>query len=321
MPTKDILPDAAGTVIPINGGAGRVIAALPALERRIKAHPTDIILAEGGLDFFVGNPLLQPRVYSPDHKDLFDTLIKDRDFIHPEPYRDRGYYTQARSLAEAWDHQINGVTDHSDLPRPTIYLTKAEEYVAAKVVADAKKHRGLDPSAKVVVVQPFGRSAQADAGIVFDPSSRSIEADLYLDIVKALHEAKFAAIYFGEHEVTGDPTLRPKLNLRQWAAVIEAADHFVGCDSVGQHMAHAFSKPATIVLGGTFAINVSYPGDPKFNIIEKKGATKTYSPIRIAMGAADFLPNALNDRLMEFTGKEREDLISRIVRNVRQTKE
>ena len=50
--------------------------------------------------------------------------------------------------------------------------------------------------------------------------------------------------------------------------VINAADYFLGCDSVGQHFAHAMNKPATIVTGATYPENISYPENKKFTIID-----------------------------------------------------
>jgi ADP-heptose:LPS heptosyltransferase len=63
--------------------------------------------------------------------------------------------------------------------------------------------------------------------------------------------------------------------------IIKAADYFLGCDSVGQHYAHALGKPATVVIGATYPENISYPGNNKFTIIDNAKETRTYSPYRI----------------------------------------
>jgi ADP-heptose:LPS heptosyltransferase len=77
---------------------------------------------------------------------------------------------------------------------------------------------------------------------------------------------------------------QPKIpNIRIWAAIIELSDHFVGCDSVGQHIARALEKTATVIIGSTFPINVSYPNYNNFDIIDLGEKTRKYSPIRISM--------------------------------------
>lgn len=297
-------------IIPVNGGAGRVICSVPAFERLAKSGQDFIILAEGGMDFYMGNPLLQDRVFHPGHKGLFEQYIRDGEFINIEPYRDHGYYNQTRSLAEAFDHQINGVTEHKDLDRPRIVLNRSEEVVAAKVIADAKEYFKKD---KVVILQPFGRSANKDRNMIFDPSSRSLTPELYTRLAKSL-ATKFAVIYMGEIECPDDPCLRPNLNLRQWAAVIEEADYFVGCDSVGQHIAYAFNKPGTVFLGSTFAVNTSY--QDHFQIIEKEGVKKVYSPIRVCQMDCQ-LADHVNEGTMEFSSAETSSFIERTVKHAR----
>ena len=60
--------------------------------------------------------------------------------------------------------------------------------------------------------------------------------------------------------------LPEKVQLRQWAGIIKYADVFLGCDSVGQHLAYAVGTPANVVLGATYPENTSYPDVENFNI-------------------------------------------------------
>lgn len=93
-----------------------------------------------------------------------------------------------------------------------------------------------------------------------------------------------------------DPVAHPQnLTLRQWAGVIANADYFLGCDSVGQHLACALDKPATVVVGSTFSINVSYPNYEKFDVLDMGGDIRKYSPIRITM---DEVADRGNDGIM-----------------------
>ena len=79
MPTKR-------KVFYIDGGAGRVIAAIPALEKYAKKHPDeDWGVLIGGWDSLVwGNHLLQDRTYNPDTKGIFDLYLKDSNIITPD---------------------------------------------------------------------------------------------------------------------------------------------------------------------------------------------------------------------------------------------
>ena len=62
-------------VFVINGGAGRVICALPALQKYYKKHGPDFyILSESGIDFYVGHPELQDLAFELNHKGLFEFL-------------------------------------------------------------------------------------------------------------------------------------------------------------------------------------------------------------------------------------------------------
>ena len=55
----------------INGGAGRVICSIPALEKYAENHDDFIIVAEGGMNFFKGHPVLHKHSYDYWHKGLF----------------------------------------------------------------------------------------------------------------------------------------------------------------------------------------------------------------------------------------------------------
>ena len=307
-------------VFTLDGGAGRAITAIPALEKYAKAHPDeDWKIVVGGWDIlFFGNPLLQDRTFSMDVKGLFENVIKDSQIVHPEPYTRWEYYNQKCSLAEAFDKVINETDDHSDLGKPNMYLCKTEEKGAANALAGVKAKQNKDIT---IVIQPFGRSARVDNGDIIDDSSRSIEPHVYYKLVKKLSQ-KYNIILMAEgdfiKEVSEEDTYseKPQLpDLRAWAAVMESVDYFIGCDSVGQHMARAFDIPGTVILGSTFAENISYPD--WFQIIDDRKTEKRYSPIRIC-GFDNHLADRLNDRLMDFDDKEITDIYTRIVKDIKE---
>jgi ADP-heptose:LPS heptosyltransferase len=306
-------------VFAIDGGAGRAIASIPALEKYARNHKDEdwAIVVFGWDILFFGNPLLQDRVYSADVKGIFNNLLKDSDIITPEPYRLWDYYNQKCSLAEGFDKIINETDDHSDLGKPHIYLSKAEEKIAANVLADVKAKQHKDVT---IVIQPFGRSARIDNGDIIDDSSRSIEPHNYYALVKKLSQ-KYNIIFMGEQDyiqqVQEKDTYSFKLgtDLRGWSAIIEAADYFIGCDSVGQHMARAFDKPGTVLVGSTFAINTTYPDF--FQIIENEKVEKVYSPIRIC-GLDSHLADRLNDRCMDFDDEQIETIYKKVVSDIKE---
>ena len=306
-------------VFAIDGGAGRAIASIPALEKYAKNHKDEdwAIVVFGWDTLFFGNTILQDKVYSADVKGIFKNLLKDSDIISPEPYRLWEYYNQKCSLAEAFDKIINETDDHSDLGVPNLVLCKAEEKMAANILADVKAKQNKDIT---IVIQPFGRSARVDNGDIIDDSTRSIEPHVYYKLVKKLSQ-KYNIIFMGEGEFAEKVQLEDsisaklQLDLRGWAAVIEASDYFIGCDSVGQHMARSFDKPGTIILGSTFAINTTYLDH--FQVIENKDVEKVYSPIRIC-GLDSHLADRLNDRYMDFSDEDIEDIYKAIVKDIKE---
>lgn len=295
----------------INGGAGRVITSIPAFEKFEEENPDNdfIIVCEGGMDFYKGHPTLHKRAYDVWHKNLFEDYIKHRDCVSPEPYRVWEYYNQQASIAQAFDIIINnkGLRDMSD---PKVILNKQEIVNGFNIVQEIKAKTKLD---KVLVFQPFGRSTQNMGDFIIDPTSRSFHLNDVVEIINQLKK-EYAVILMSEFPVALDdndsnktPVAMPQIpDTRTWASIIEIADHFLGCDSLGQHLAKALGKSATIVTGSTFPINISYPNDNTFDIIDVGEGKRTYSPIRTTM---EDWQDRVNDEVMEL-GK---DNISKVV--------
>lgn len=231
----------------INGGAGRVLCSIPALEKFHEENPDNdfIIVCEGSTEFYKGHPVLHARVYDHWHKNLFEDKLRHMELVSPEPYRIWEYYNQKASLAQAYDIAINnkGVRD---LPRPVIKLNKQELITGQTVINDVKEKTKKD---KVIVFQPFGRGIIEEKGIITDFGGRSFEAENVVNIIKKLSK-DYAIIFMGEisidfakHGVTESVAIPQGIDLRAWSGIIAKADHFLGCDSVGQHIAYAFAKP------------------------------------------------------------------------------
>lgn len=298
----------------LDGGAGRALSAIPAFEKYYDKHgPNFHILCMSGYDFFWGNKKLQDLCIPPDGHNTFETYIRDNEIKHVEPYLNRGYYNQEKHLTEAFDAIINETDDHSDLGRPRIHLSKEEELHAIDAIQRARNDHGKE---KTIVIQPYGRSAQVvHETFVVDGMSRSLNKETFLKIVSALRK-EYNVLYFGEIQTQdAQDAIHVQTGLRQWAAIIEACDYFIGCDSVGQHMAYGFDIPGTVIMGSTFVENVSYGNH--FQIIEKQGADKKYFPIRIAEGINGELVNRYNDTCMDFDEKETKEIIDKILSDIK----
>ena len=247
------------------------------------------------------------------HKGLFETYVKDRNCVSPEPYRVWEYYNQKCSLAQAFDIQLNN-KGLRELTKPTLNLNKTEVVGAANVVEEVKKVTGFD---KTLVIQPFGRSVENMGDFLVDPTSRSFQLNNIIDIINILKK-EYGVIIMSEHPVVVDdspnpkhPVAQPEIpDMRIWAGIIDIADHFLGCDSLGQHIVKALGKKATIVTGSTYPVNISYPDDSNFDIIDVGEGKRVYAPIRLTMEDEQ---DRLNDEVMELS----QDQIDTILASVR----
>jgi hypothetical protein len=279
----------------ISGGAGRVLCAIPALEKFAKTNPEFIIVAEGWPECFSGHPLLQDKVFNVSHKNLFEQHLKDCELITPEPYRLNQYFTQQCDLIQAFDILINGESSDPTTYNITIDLSKKEQITGYNIVDEV---RSVKKKEKVIVLQPFGSTAHQQGKFIFDTSGRSFELSDIYKLIESLTKS-YAVILMSPIDIPSTTDLgiaHPKnLDLRSWMGIINAADYFIGCDSVGQHIAYALKKPSTIVIGATFPENISYPKCPYFTIVDNGINKRKYSPIRITM---DESGDRINENLM-----------------------
>ena len=297
----------------INGGAGRVICSIPAFEKLEETENNFIIICEGGTDMFKGHPTLHKRVYDNWHKGLFEQHLKHRDMYTPEPYRVWEYYNQQCSLAQAFDIAINN-TGIRDLPKPTLRLNKVEMTNGYNIVQEVKFKTGFD---KAIVIQPFGRGVQRQGEMVVDASSRSMHLNNAIEIINDLKK-EYAVILMSEFPIALEendsgkfPIATPQIpDIRTWAGVIDVADHFLGVDSVGQHIAKALGKTATVLCGATYPVNISYPTDPNFDVIDLGKDIRMYDPIRLTL---EDEVNRTNDEVMEMDKFQIQEVL-RVVR-------
>jgi len=309
--------DEMSTTFLINGGAGRVISAVPALEKFARLNPNNDfrVLVFGWENLFWSHPLLQKRTFSANAKGVFDAYIRDNQLLCPEPYFVPGYYQQKLSLAEAFDEQINSTADHSDLTAPTLYLSTFEHVSIKRIIEELKKQHN---KSKLVIYQPFGSSAVKNNNLVFDKSERSLYHDQYYKLSDKLGK-DCLIVYFGlrdlRHPNDKSTVYLDQFNpdLRMYMSLIKECDYFIGCDSVGQHIARAFDRPGAVIMGSTIEKNVSY--SDHFRIFRKADRDPVYDPIRINQVDSEFTQRE-NDGIMNFTDKEIEEFAAIINRDI-----
>ena len=298
----------------LNGGMGRIISAIPALEKyyEAKEDPDFIIVIEGICNIMNGHPTLDNKTYDMYHKNLFHTKLINMDIVSPEPYRLNEYFNQKCDIAQAFDMLINkkGIRE---LPAPTLILSKEELLEGRKAIDEIKKKVKKE---KLVIIQPFGRAiTQIDNSFV-DKSNRSIEFHNFKKIIKKLQEKDWAVCIMSEFGIEfkdagfKDEVAIPEIpDLRKWAGLIKYADHFLGCDSVGQHLAKAMETPASVVMGATYPINTSYPNDKNFTIIDMGQFDREYDPIRISF---DERISRKHERIMTMTPEIEDYVVSAV---------
>jgi len=299
----------------INGGAGRVIASIPALEKFREANPDDdfIIVCEGGTEFYKGHPDLDKRAYDLWHKHLFNDKIKDRNCVSPEPYRNWYYYNQKASLGQAFDMIINNLDEPRELSIPTIKLNREEALNGEITLNEVRQITGKE---KVIIIQPFGRGVSYRDGVFNDSTSRSIEYEDLVNLIKKLQKKNHAVMVMAEMPIDFSvakievPVPIPQgITLRQWAGLIKGCDYFIGCDSVGQHIAHATDTPATVITGSTYPINISHVNHKKFDIIDLGEKEREYAPIRIT---PDEMCDRINDGIMKMSEARVEEVVKSV---------
>jgi hypothetical protein len=302
----------------INGGIGRVLCAIPALEWYKQNIDQDVVIvAEAWNEIFLASPVLRNNVWPMGHKSLFEEKLKDKEIISPEPYRLNAYFNQKCNLIQAFDILINDLKDIPPTKPFNLQINKVDQAYGHTLVSQVKSQLGKQ---KAVVFQPFGSGVQKDGNFIIDPSGRSFELR---DVYRTVEELgkHYAVIMMSNVEIPTDKQMAaaiPNANLLQWMGIINAADYFLGCDSVGQHYAHALNKPATVVIGATYPENISYPDNKDFTIIDNGKDKRIYSPIRITM---DFVSDRTNEYLMVLEDKTFDRMIKSVTDKLGKSKQ
>lgn len=303
------------TIISLEGGVGRIITSIPALLKYHKNNPNKEWYVSIPAWSWVtwGIPELQQRTIDPNERGSFDLYWKAKEVIKPEPYIIPEYYRNEISIKDAFDIAINNSRDHSDLPNMRMELSFAEKRVAYDIV---KKTQDMHQKSKTIVIQPYGSTACPHPSGPFDDSLRSIPFPMLSYLVDQL-SLDYNLIYFGAHEFHLEKMHKPNPDphLREWAAIINEADYFIGCDSCGQHMAQALGKPASVFIGGTHRNNTTYSN---FHIIERD--VPFYPDAMRVSEFQSMMSSRLNKQRIEFTFDEIKKIYEEIVNNIENKK-
>lgn len=298
-------------IFSLDGGIGRAIASIPAFLKYYKNHPDEEwYIMIPGWDFVTwGFPELQERTFTPDARGSFDLFWKADQVVSLEPYRVPEYYRNEISLREAFDVVINGSSDHSDLPPMQFRNSLQEKRKAFEIIEEAKK---LHKKSKTIVLQPYGSTATPHLGGTFDDSLRSIPELMLKYLIDELSR-DYNLIYMGAKEFHNIKTFKPDPdpNLREWTAIIDSANYFIGCDSCGQHMRKCFNKKASVFVAGTHPTNVTYED---FHIIQRD--VPFYPDAMRISGFQSHMASRLNEPRIQFTQKEIESVYQEIIRNI-----
>lgn len=298
------------TTFILDGGAGRLITAIPALERYAIENPNDDfrVLTAAWESLYWTHPVLQNRTFNINQKGTFDLHMKGRRVVHPEPYQMYQYYDEKKHLIECFDLSING--SFGELDKPNLYITRQEIMAAQSLIQEAKSRTKKN---KVIVIQPYGSGMKIVNNRPYDSSNRSLDVDFTLQLIYNLSKDN-TVIFFGEKELyhPGDnysvQFFDKGADLRMYMSLIANCDYFIGVDSVGQHIARAFNKKGTVILGSTRAENISY--SDHFTIYTN-GTIPVYSPIRMSQIDCDFADN-LNNNSMNFDENDLKNILETV---------
>lgn len=289
----------------IDGGIGRVICAVPALEKFVTNNPDTIIIVNAWAPLLWGNPILHDKVYDGNSKNLFER-VKHTKVIHPEPYFNQKYNNEEIHLIQAFDEELNGTLEFN---RPSLHLTTFELSIGRKHIQQYG-----DVNKKSILFQPFGSTATLQGQEVVDETNRSLDLNQAMFMLEQLTQKYNVFLMIDQkirHLIHTVPciiidTAQP---LREWVSVANACDFFVGVDSSCQHMAYSFIKPGVIFMGGTSTINCTY--EKHFIVIEKEIESKPYTPYRICEFDT-YLSHLSKKDCMSFTREELQQVIDLI---------
>lgn len=265
-------------VVQVDGGIGRVLCSTHAIIQLAKKRK--VVVLTSCPEVFWHNPSVH-KVYGLSNNDyLWDDVIRQGEFLYPEPYHNYKYYNQQHHLSQSFNFLLNGEEEFSE---PKIFLTQDEKAWASEFI-EARRTDGKRP---VAMLQWCGAGVQNEDGQ--DASCRSLPKSVIQQIVRT----DVTYINASHFPLTGQMNVwQQQFTLRQLFALTEQCDFVVTVDSCLSHIGAAFHRRGLLILGGTYSQNVGYPN---YRIATRDGYPKAYHPNRfngyisgVNFGAMDF---------------------------------
>lgn len=277
-------------IVKINGGIGKVICALPAIEKLAEEHMVDVI--SGWPDVFLGHPDVA-RNYTFDDKYLYENVIKGNELIIPEPYDFHKYYN---------DDDYHIITAFSELllgepifSLPKLYVNPVETFEANKFLQEK------NPEAKkVIAFQAFSATYVPQADL--DPTHRSLKMGFVKKIADAV-DAVF--VNLSTTPIEHERVINFQFATRDLFSLTNQADFCLGIDSCLVHLACGLRKPGYFIYGGTSPKKLGYDVYPYF---QKPDYPKAFQPF----GMSTIAMEDVNRGASDFTEKEEEEMIETI---------
>lgn len=284
-------------VVQIDGGIGRCICAIPALEQMAKTR--EVIVAASHPEIFYNNPNLY-KVYGLNREYFFDDVLQYCEFFYPEPYWDHHFYQQRKHLISSFSSLLNK-EDSAEVKKPNIYLTDEEMQEADTYIKTIKTQIG---NRKIIAFQPFGASYNEQIGK--DNSNRSLTPKTVSFLLANLFD-DCCFINFTNNKIEHAAMCYDVFPVRKLLALIPFCDYAITVDSFLAHAGYTFGIPGTQFFGGTSSLNFGYP--EHYHTVCREGYPKSYMAFRMSgcleknQGAMDFTEDELLSIIAEIKNR------------------
>ena len=261
-------------VISLSGWLWRCIAMTGAISEVAKKREVHVITSRPLA--FRANPFIK-WVHWFEDRDLFEKIIKGKDYVEIEPYTNPDFFNNWVNWLEIVRRQLN----LEKIAKPCLFL------------AEHEKTNNFLEGAKPLLFQPFGSTMQGNWS---DKSYRSIKVKDAQYIADALIKKGYT-IYVVERSdqpklanciCLDNPDMRRVISLCARYPVL-------GCDSCLHHASKGFKKQAVVIRAGTDVERYGY----KSNINLREFPMVAHTPMRLPMNSFDF--DISNQHTNEFT--------------------
>ena len=292
-------------ILHIDGGIGRVVCSLPAIEKYAQNNK-DLIVMTPWPGVFKNNCCVDEVVDSwgmeqqNKASSLWTKYISKNEYIKPEPYFDYNFYMEAHHIIESFNFLLNATVETA---KPKFFLTNEEDNKAYNFIQRMKLS-----FQKIVVMQPFGSSAKKIKDKLVDESYRSLELDFVYEMLRVF-PGDWGILYLGDMPLKHHRllTIEP-LSVRNIIALIKHCDAVITIDSVAQHIAYAYDKPTVVFWGASSFKNFGYSN---FLNLKREGYPKKHLPLRVVS-----IKDTYNMDAMLFNNKEKEEFLDKILRYI-----